>query len=88
LHFSRTITKPAPLGVVVSKVRKTGWAVSDDEFAAGVVGCAVPIRNTEGKLIAGLGISVPSARLSPEKLTQFRPKMEKAASAIVLALET
>jgi DNA-binding IclR family transcriptional regulator len=84
----RTITKPAPLGVVVSKVRKTGWAVSDDEFAAGVVGCAVPIRNTEGKLIAGLGISVPSARLPPEKLTQFRPKMEKAASAIVLALET
>ena len=83
----RTITKPASLRGIVSKVRKTGWAVSDDEFATGVVGCAVPIRNTDGKLIAGLGISVPSARLPLEKLTRFRSNMEKAARAIALALE-
>jgi IclR family transcriptional regulator, acetate operon repressor len=83
----RTLTKPASLRAIVSKVRKGGWAASDDEFATGVVGCAVPIRSTDGKLIAGLGISVPSARLPLEKLTQFRPKMEKAASAIARALE-
>jgi len=82
----RTITKTASLRGVVSKVRETGWAVSDDEFAAGVVGCAVPIRTAEGKLVAGLGISVPSARLPFEKLTRFRSKMEKAARAIAVAL--
>jgi DNA-binding IclR family transcriptional regulator len=83
----RTITKPASLRGVVSKVRKSGWAVSNDEFATGVVGCAVPIRSANGKLVGGLGISVPSARLPLEKLTQFRPKMEEAARAIALALE-
>jgi len=84
----RTITKPASLRAVVAKVRQTGWAVSDDEFATGVVGCAVPIRGADGKLIAGLGISVPSARLPLKELTQFRPKMQKAANAMgaVLAL--
>jgi len=82
----RTITKPASLRGVVAKVRKTGWAVSNDEFAAGVVGAAVPIRSADGKLVAGLGISVPSARLPLERLTQFRARMEKAASAIGLAL--
>jgi DNA-binding IclR family transcriptional regulator len=83
----RTVTKPAALRGIVSKVRKTGWAVSNDEFATGVVGGAVPIRGADGKLIAGLGISVPRARLPLEKLTQFRSKMEKAASAIGVALE-
>jgi DNA-binding IclR family transcriptional regulator len=82
----RTITKAASLRGVVSKVRATGWAVSDDEFAAGVVGCAVPIRGADGRLIAGLGISVPSARLPFEKLTQFRSKMEIAANAIAGSL--
>src|SRR5882724_2012410 len=84
----RTITKPASLRAVVAKVRQTGWAVSDDEFATGVVGCAVPIRGADGKLIAGLGISVPSARLPLKELAQFRPKMQKAANAMgaVLAL--
>jgi IclR family acetate operon transcriptional repressor len=82
----RTITRSASLRGVVSKVRATGWAVSDDEFATGVVGCAVPIRGADGTLIAGLGISVPSARLPFEKLTQFRSKMEIAANAIAAAL--
>jgi IclR family transcriptional regulator, acetate operon repressor len=83
----RTITRPASLRAVVAKVRKSGWAVSDDEFAAGVIGCAVPIRNKTGTLIAGLGISVPSARLPLEKLMRFRPRMEEAAGAIARALE-
>jgi IclR family transcriptional regulator, acetate operon repressor len=78
----RTITNRSKLSTVVAEVRKTGWAVSDDEFAVGVVGCAVPIRQRDGKLVAGLGISVPSARLSLKELTRFRPKMEKAARAI------
>ena len=70
----RTITKPAALRSVVAKVRATGWAVSKDEFAAGVVGCAVPIRTADGKLIAGLGISVPSARLAFGELENSVPR--------------
>jgi DNA-binding IclR family transcriptional regulator len=81
-----TITKPATLRAVINKVRDSGWAISKDEFAAGVIGCAVPIRTTDGRLVAGLGISVPSARLPFKELERFRPRMARAADAIAKAI--
>jgi DNA-binding IclR family transcriptional regulator len=83
---SHTITKRPQLRAAVLQVRKTGWAVSDEEFAAGVVGCAVPIRRRDGQLVAGLGLSVPSARLSLADLAPYRPQMEAAARSIAVAL--
>jgi IclR family acetate operon transcriptional repressor len=82
----RTITKRTRLRAAIAEVRETGWAVSDEEFAAGVVGCAVPIRRRDGPLVAGLGLSVPSARMALTGLVQFRPKMEAAARAIAAAI--
>ena len=82
----RTIVTPATLRTVVRKVKKEGWACSNEEMAAGVVGCAVPIRDFDGRLLAGLGLSVPSARLSFDQLSQFRPAMESAAAEIAAAL--
>jgi IclR family transcriptional regulator, acetate operon repressor len=82
----RTITSPARLRRAVAETKKAGWAVSADEFAVGVVGCAVPIRRGDGQLVAGLGISVPSARLAVGELAHFRPRMDAAARAISAAL--
>jgi hypothetical protein len=59
-----------------------GWAVSNEEFSPGVVGCAVPIRLPNGKLLAGLGVSVPSARTSFEKVTAFLPSLKAATREI------
>jgi IclR family transcriptional regulator, acetate operon repressor len=81
-----TITSPAVLRTVVAEVKTRGWAASNEELALGVVGCAVPIRNAEGQLVVGLGISVPSARVAFDQLTQFRSAMEAAADAIEIAI--
>jgi DNA-binding IclR family transcriptional regulator len=78
----KTILKPAQLRKTVDTVRRTGWATSDEEVAAGVVGCAVPIRDGAGRLVAGLGISAPSAHVSHAELTELRPRMEAAATEI------
>jgi len=81
-----TIVSPDALRKVVNKVRKEQWAASDEEVIAGVVGCAVPIRDAQGKLIAGLGISVPSARVAFDGLAEFRQPMEAAAAEIAAAI--
>lgn len=81
-----TITASAELRMVVKNVKRQRWATSNEEVAAGVVGCAVPIRDGEGRLLAGLGISVPSARVSFDQLPQFRAVMDSAASEIAMAL--
>jgi IclR family transcriptional regulator, acetate operon repressor len=81
-----TIDSPQRLRQIVDEVRRTQWAASNEEMAAGVVGCAVPIRDSGGRLLAGLGISVPSARVSFDELARFRPRMEAAAQAIAASL--
>jgi IclR family acetate operon transcriptional repressor len=82
----RTIVSPVTLRTVVRKVRKEGWAMSNEEIAAGVVGCAVPIRDFDGRLVAGLGLSVPSARVAFDQLPQYRAAMQSTAAEIAAAL--
>jgi len=81
-----TIVSADTLRDVVRKVRKDQWAASNEEVMAGVVGCAVPIRDAQGQLIAGLGISVPSARVAFEELPGFREPMLAAAAEIAAAI--
>jgi len=80
-----TIVSAKVLKGVIAGVRKNGWVASDEEFAPGVVGCAVPIRNAKGKLIAGLGVSVPSAHASLQEVKRFVPMLSSAAREIAAA---
>ena len=77
-----TITSKQKLKTLVQVARRNGWAASNEEFASGVVGCAVPVRLQGGQLMAGLGVSVPSARTSFAKLKSFVPALQTAAAEI------
>jgi IclR family transcriptional regulator, acetate operon repressor len=82
-----TIASRPKLKAVVKEVRKKGWATSNEEFAPGVVGCAVAVRLPDGRLLAGLGVSAPSARTSPARLRSFVAHLHEAARRIALAVE-
>ena len=84
---SRTIVSARALKAAIKSVKASGWAMSNEEMALGVIGCAVPVRLSGGRLIGGLGISVPSPRMSFDELARFRPAMEKTAAAIAAAIE-
>lgn len=77
-----TIVSKQRLKAVVREVRKRGWAASNEEFTPGVVGCAVPVRLPNGRLLAGLGVSVPNARMPFEKLDLLLPALQRAARRI------
>jgi IclR family transcriptional regulator, acetate operon repressor len=83
----RTLVTDRALRAAVKTVRENGWAASNEEMAAGVVGCAVPVRTADGRLVAGLGISVPTARIGFGELDEFRPSMQRAARAIAKAID-
>jgi len=82
-----TIVSKQKLRSVILDVRKNGWAASDAEFVPGVVGCAVPVRLKSGRLLAGLGVSVPSARMAYAKLKAFVPALRRAAGEIAASTE-
>ncbi|MCC6178906.1 MAG: IclR family transcriptional regulator [Chloroflexi bacterium] len=53
----RTIVDPAALHEHLAQVRKQGFAITDGEWIPGVRSVSAPIRNFNGDVIAGVGIS-------------------------------
>ncbi len=68
-------------------VRRRGYAVNDEELAAGVRSVAAPVRDRGGAIVAAINISVPSARVSRQELdTRLAPMVRETASRISEAL--
>jgi DNA-binding IclR family transcriptional regulator len=59
-----TITDPARLRRDGATTRRRGYAVTTDELEVGLTGIAVPVRGPRGEVVAALGVSGPTARLS------------------------
>ena len=78
-HTPRTITDPDRLRAVVAEIAESGFACSDDEFVLGVVGAAVPVVDKQGRLLAGLTVSIPGVRMSFSDLPKLRSALDSAA---------
>jgi DNA-binding IclR family transcriptional regulator len=59
-----TITDAGRLRRDGALTRKRGFAVTADELEVGLTGIAVPVRGQRGEVVAALGISGPTSRLS------------------------
>jgi DNA-binding IclR family transcriptional regulator len=59
-----TITTKAELERDGDTARSRGYAVTVDELEVGLTGIAVPVRGARGDVVAALGISGPTSRLS------------------------
>lgn len=59
----RTIVDPAALRAQLQQVRQAGYASTDEEFAADVIGLSVPVANTGGSIVAAICIYGPKFRL-------------------------
>lgn len=72
-RFSRfTLTSRNDLRHNLQAVRDRGLAIDREEFAEGGCCLAVPVRDPDGRLIAALGISVPTRRFQNQLPTLAR----------------
>ena len=81
-HAARTITDPEALLRQIEEVRAAGFATTVEEFAEGVAGCAVPIRDRRGVMVAALGVTVPLARLGPDGPTRHLDALRRTAARL------
>ena len=81
-HTPRTITRPAVLERQLAQIRKQGFALNDEEFTVGIVGVAVPIAARGGRVVGGLALHGPRARLSLSKAEGHVRRLEQAAARI------
>ena len=82
-YTAKTLTDPDELRRFLAEVRRTGVAVVESQLTYGVTAVAVPIRGPRDKVVAALGITVPSGSASPHALV---PAMTTTARSISRAL--
>ncbi|MEO9140358.1 MAG: IclR family transcriptional regulator [Jatrophihabitans sp.] len=63
---SQSLATSAALRRQMSGIRRRGYALCRDELEVGLDAVAAPVRGPEGDVIAGLGVSGPSARLNAQ----------------------
>jgi IclR family pca regulon transcriptional regulator len=63
-----TILTRRALSAELENVRNVGWAVSDEELAAGVVWIAVPVRNAHGDVVAAIDMVAHRDMVSLDEL--------------------
>jgi IclR family transcriptional regulator, KDG regulon repressor len=62
----------------IAATRAHGYAAVADEFEAGLLGVAAPVRDFRGRIVAALNVSAPAFRLGP-RLDDAGPAIRAAA---------
>lgn len=77
-----TIVDQDELLAELETIRLRGWAIDDEERTAGMRCIAAPIFNQFAEVIAGISVSGPSVRVSPERDSELGALILAAASEI------
>jgi DNA-binding IclR family transcriptional regulator len=67
----QTLTTKHALAEDLTRIRRWGYAVDNEEFTAGIRCVARPIYDESGFMIAAVGVSGPSVRVNPERLVEL-----------------
>lgn len=81
-----TITSRSDLEAHLELVRRTGYAVNRGEYRADVSGVAAPVFDANGKVLAALGVSVPTMRAAPRTLERLGELAAREAKGVSRAL--
>ena len=74
----RTIAKPDDLRRHLVQVADRGWALDDEEFALGLRCMAAPVRDASGVVVAAVGISGPTTRVTLERIDALSLRVRRA----------
>ncbi|MGC8470175.1 MAG: IclR family transcriptional regulator [Acetobacteraceae bacterium] len=81
-YTEATITSALRLRRELDRILEQGFSVDDQEFLAGVVCLAAPIRDGLGAVRAAIAISAPAVRLGASEITRHLPVLHKAAERL------
>jgi DNA-binding IclR family transcriptional regulator len=66
----------------LARIQKQGFAVNQGRSERGVVAVGVPVRDANGKALAGLSVSIPSVRYDRQQLPSLVATLRMAADRI------
>ncbi|HEU5028070.1 MAG TPA: IclR family transcriptional regulator [Spirillospora sp.] len=66
----------------LARVRRNGFALNQGRSERGVVAVGVPVHAPDGEVVAGLSVSMPSARYEKERLPALAGTLRTVADAL------
>lgn len=81
-HTPKTITDKNLLREEIATTRARGYSTDNEELLEGMAAIAVPLKDSEGRLLTTLSIHAPVQRLSFENLISVLPALREAAAKI------
>ncbi len=79
-HTANTITDADTLVESVAAIRKNGYSTDNEEFMDGMVALAVPVMDSNGRLMATVSFHAPTLRFSIERALQHLPALHAASA--------
>lgn len=83
---ARTITDPQALRDDLAAVRRRGYSIDDEEKNPGMRCIAAPVFDATGEAVAGISVSGPTARVSPDDMARMSRPVIEAARTLTLAI--
>ena len=84
LYTEHTLRDPAELLSDIAAIRARGHAFDLEEHESGICCVAAPIRSDDGDMLAGVSVTGPAYRVTPQKLQAWAPLVVAAADSIMM----
>ena len=81
-YIDHTITDINELNIQLKKIRGLGFAVNSEENLIGMVAVAVPVCDKNSRVLAGLAVHVPVARMVALEVEQYISVLREASFKI------
>lgn len=75
----RTITGPTELSLEIDRIREAGYSQDNEEFIAGMVALANPVKDAHGRMVASLAFHAPTPRMNLEAALSHLDTLREAA---------
>jgi DNA-binding IclR family transcriptional regulator len=82
-----SITSPQRLRAELADIRRTGYALDEQEFEVGLACVAAPICDAQGRTVAAITVSGPSGRVTYHRVPELSSAVVRAAGRLSAALE-
>lgn len=82
----RSITDRKAFVAELTRVRKAGYAIDDEELCADVCCVGVPILNRSGRTVAALSLAMPKARFRSRNVASLVKMLHESSARISSAL--
>jgi DNA-binding IclR family transcriptional regulator len=77
-----TITDRCELDRRLAEIRTQGYAVDEEDFEIGVYATGAPVRDHSGCVVAGVTVTTPAVRYTPQRRQELITMVVQAASRI------